>query len=110
MHMLRTRARACLFGAATVLLLLLVCAGNVKLLHAGEERYVRKSSPKVLTFDELVQLEKVDEPSPQLATRLDQPLHCHPQKFRRRLKPHSFGPKKAHFRMADRLSSIYRRL
>jgi hypothetical protein len=37
-------------------------------------------------------------------------LYCHPQKFRRRLKPHSFGPKKAHFRMADRLSSIYRRL
>jgi len=34
----------------------------------------------------------------------------HPQKFRRHLKPHSFGPKKAYFRMADRLSSIYRRL
>jgi hypothetical protein len=96
MRMLRTRARACLFGAATVLLLLLVCAGNVRLLHAGEEQYVRKSSPKVLTFDELVQLEKVDEPSPQLATRLDQLLHtCDPQKFHRRLKPHSFGPKKA---------------
>jgi endonuclease/exonuclease/phosphatase family metal-dependent hydrolase len=75
MRLFRSRARACLFGAAAVFLLLSVCAGNVRLMHAGEEEYVRQSMPKVFSFDELVQLEKVDEPSPQLANRLDQLLH-----------------------------------
>jgi hypothetical protein len=34
----------------------------------------RLSTPKLLTFEELVELEKTDEPSKQLAARLDQLL------------------------------------
>jgi endonuclease/exonuclease/phosphatase family metal-dependent hydrolase len=41
----------------------------------GKEEYVRQSAPQLLTFDELVQLEKTDDPNPELAARLDQLLH-----------------------------------
>ncbi len=43
--------------------------------RTGNDEYVRFSAPKLLTFDELVRLEKIDDPSPQLATRLDELLH-----------------------------------
>ena len=42
--------------------------------RAGKEDYVRLSAPKLLTFEQLVELEKTDEPSEQLAARLDQLL------------------------------------
>jgi endonuclease/exonuclease/phosphatase family metal-dependent hydrolase len=56
-------------------LLLLVGAGTLGQTPAGKEEYVRLSTPELLTFDELVELEKADEPDPQLAARLDQLLH-----------------------------------
>jgi endonuclease/exonuclease/phosphatase family metal-dependent hydrolase len=56
-------------------LLLLLCAGTLGQTRPGKEGYVRLSTPKLLTFDELVELEKADEPNAQLAARLDQLLH-----------------------------------
>jgi hypothetical protein len=41
----------------------------------GKDEYVRQSAPQLLTFDELVQLEKTDDPSPEPGPRLDQLLH-----------------------------------
>jgi endonuclease/exonuclease/phosphatase family metal-dependent hydrolase len=64
-----------LLGWTASVLLLLVCAGVLGQTPAGKQEYVRLSEPKLLTFDELVQLEKVDDPSPELAIRLDQLLH-----------------------------------
>jgi endonuclease/exonuclease/phosphatase family metal-dependent hydrolase len=52
-----------------------VCTGAARQTSAGKEQYVRLSKPKLLTFDELVQLEKTDEPDAKLAARLDQLLH-----------------------------------
>jgi len=66
---------ASLLGCIAGFLILLMCAGPAGLTRAAEEQYVRRSAPKLLTFDELVQLEKVDEPGEQLAARLDQLLH-----------------------------------
>ncbi|HKM66359.1 MAG TPA: endonuclease/exonuclease/phosphatase family protein [Candidatus Acidoferrum sp.] len=43
--------------------------------NAQKSGYVRFSKPETLTFDELVQLEKVDEPDAKLAERLDKLLH-----------------------------------
>jgi len=60
------------WGAAC--LIFLVCAGTLGQASAGEEQYIKLSTPKLLTFDELVQLEKTDEPPAQLAARLDQLL------------------------------------
>jgi endonuclease/exonuclease/phosphatase family metal-dependent hydrolase len=57
------------------LLLLLVCAGTPGQTRDAKEEYARLSVPNLLTFDELVQLEKTDEPSAELASRLDQLLH-----------------------------------
>jgi endonuclease/exonuclease/phosphatase family metal-dependent hydrolase len=59
----------------TGFLLLIVCVGALGQSPTGKEEYVRQSAPELLTFDELVQLEKTDDPSPQLAARLDQLLH-----------------------------------
>lgn len=56
-------------------MLLLLCAGALGQTRAGKEDYVRLSAPKLLTFDELVELEKTEEPSAPLAARLDQLLH-----------------------------------
>jgi endonuclease/exonuclease/phosphatase family metal-dependent hydrolase len=56
-------------------LLLLACAGTLGQTKAAKEEYVRVSAPKPLTFDELVELEKIDEPNAKLAARLDQLLH-----------------------------------
>src|SRR5580693_8631715 len=61
------------WGAAC--LIFLVCAGTLGQASAGEEQYIKLSTPKLLIFDELVQLEKTDEPPAQLAARLDQLLH-----------------------------------
>jgi endonuclease/exonuclease/phosphatase family metal-dependent hydrolase len=66
---------AAALGVTVTLLILLVCAGTPRQKSASKEQYVRLSKPKLLTFDELVQLEKTDEPSAQLAARLDQLLH-----------------------------------
>jgi endonuclease/exonuclease/phosphatase family metal-dependent hydrolase len=57
------------------LLFLLLCTHTSGQTRSGEEKYVRLSAPNLLTFDELVQLEKVDAPSSELVTRLDQLLH-----------------------------------
>jgi endonuclease/exonuclease/phosphatase family metal-dependent hydrolase len=42
---------------------------------AGEPEFIRLSKPELLTFDELVQLEKTDDPDANLAARLNQLLH-----------------------------------
>jgi hypothetical protein len=63
-----------MLGCTTGLLFLLVWPGALGQSRSGEE-YVRLSSPNVLSFEELVELEKTDEPSEQLAARLDQLLH-----------------------------------
>ena len=62
-------------GWTASLMFLLVCAGILAQIPADKEEYVRLSTPALLTFDELVELEKTDEPSAELAARLDQLLH-----------------------------------
>ena len=62
-------------GWSASLLLLLLCAGTLCQTRTAKEEYVRLSTPKLLTFDELVELEKTDELNAQLAARLDQLLH-----------------------------------
>jgi len=62
-------------GWTASFLLLLLCAGTLGQTRTAKEEYVRLSTPKLLTFEELVELEKTDEPSAQLAARLDQLLH-----------------------------------
>lgn len=66
---------ASVLGLTVSLLILLVCAGTARQTSAGQDQYVRLSKPNFLTFDELVELEKANEPSLQLAARLDQLLH-----------------------------------
>jgi endonuclease/exonuclease/phosphatase family metal-dependent hydrolase len=55
--------------------LLLVGIAITGLDGSDKPEFARLSKPDVLTFDELVQLEKTDEPQGQLAARLDQLLH-----------------------------------
>src|SRR5271156_2715224 len=43
--------------------------------YAAQENYVRLSTPKPLTFDELVQLEKIEKPEGQLAANLEKLLN-----------------------------------
>jgi endonuclease/exonuclease/phosphatase family metal-dependent hydrolase len=53
-------------------------AGNAdskKPTGVGQPELTRLSKPELLTFDELVQLEKTDDPEPKLAARLNQLLH-----------------------------------
>ena len=64
-----------MLGLATGLLFLLLGGGPLGQTRTGKDEYVRMSAPTLLTFDELVQLEKMDDPNPQLATRLDKLLH-----------------------------------
>jgi endonuclease/exonuclease/phosphatase family metal-dependent hydrolase len=64
-----------ILGWTAGFLLLLVCVGTFGQTRVDKEEYVRLSAPNLLTFDELVQLEKTDEPSAELAARLDQLLH-----------------------------------
>ncbi len=64
-----------MLGWTASFLLLLVCAGTPGHTRAGKDEYVRLPTPKLMTFDELVELEKTDEPSAELAARLDQLLH-----------------------------------
>jgi len=61
-------------GWTTGVLFLLVWSSMLGQTRAGKEDYVSLSTPKLLTFEELVELEKTDEPSKQLAARLDQLL------------------------------------
>ena len=44
-------------------------------IGASQPKLTRLSKPELLTFDELVQLEKKDDPQPKLAARLNQLLH-----------------------------------
>jgi endonuclease/exonuclease/phosphatase family metal-dependent hydrolase len=74
----RKQWRNCLVSGLALsgcLLFLLLCTHTLGQTRSGEEKYVRLSAPDLLTFDELVQLEKVDTPSAELVTRLDQLLH-----------------------------------
>ncbi len=64
-----------MFGWTAGFLLLIACVATLGQTPGNKAEYVRQSAPKLLTFDELVQLEKTDDPSPQLAARLDQLLH-----------------------------------
>jgi len=63
-----------MFGWTIGVLFLLVWSSTLDQTRAGKEDYVRLSTPKLLTFEELVELEMTDEPSEQLAARLDQLL------------------------------------
>ncbi|HWO31451.1 MAG TPA: endonuclease/exonuclease/phosphatase family protein [Candidatus Acidoferrum sp.] len=66
---------AYLLGWAAAFLLLIACVATTGQTSGDQEEFVRQSAPELLTFDELVQLEKTDDPSPQLAARLEQVLH-----------------------------------
>jgi endonuclease/exonuclease/phosphatase family metal-dependent hydrolase len=68
------RSFAHISGWTTGVLFLLVWSSMLGQTRSGKEDYVRLSTPKLLTFEELVELEKTDEPSKQLADRLDQLL------------------------------------
>jgi endonuclease/exonuclease/phosphatase family metal-dependent hydrolase len=50
-------------------------ADSKKPTGGGQPKLTRLSKPELLTFDELVQLEKKDDPQPKLAARLNQLLH-----------------------------------
>ena len=56
-------------------LFLLLSVNAMGQTPAGKEKYVRMSSPQLLTFDKLLQLEKTGEPNPQLAAALNKLLH-----------------------------------
>src|SRR6266436_3257320 len=62
-------------GWACVLALLIACPITPGQTKAAKEDYVKVSAPKPLAFDDLVELEKADDPNPQLAARLDKLLH-----------------------------------
>lgn len=91
---------AYILGCTTGFLLLIACVATLGQTPANQEKYVRQSAPELLTFDELVQLEKTDDPDPQLAARLDQLLHTpflSNEAFYAGAKPHrpssdAFGP------------------
>jgi endonuclease/exonuclease/phosphatase family metal-dependent hydrolase len=55
--------------------LLLMCIVTTGFGNADKPEFTRLSKPKLLTFDELVQLEKTGEPDAKLAARLEQLLH-----------------------------------
>ena len=64
-----------MLGWTAGFLLLIVCIRAVGQSPATKDEYIHQSGPHLLTFDELVQLEKTDDPSPELAANLDQLLH-----------------------------------
>ena len=66
---------ACMLGWTAGSLVLIACVAALGQTSGAQEEFVRQSAPQLLTFDELVQLEKTDDPSPELAARLDQLLH-----------------------------------
>jgi endonuclease/exonuclease/phosphatase family metal-dependent hydrolase len=66
---------AYMLGWTAAFLLLIAGVATLGQTSGSKADYVRQSAPKPLSFDELVQLEKTDDPSPQLAARLDQLLH-----------------------------------
>ena len=66
---------AYMLGWTAAFLLLIAGVATLGQTSGSKADYVRQSAPKLLSFDELVQLEKTDDPSPQLAARLDQLLH-----------------------------------
>jgi endonuclease/exonuclease/phosphatase family metal-dependent hydrolase len=55
--------------------LLLTCIATTGFGSPDKPEFTRLSKPELLTFDELVQLEKTDKPEAKLAARLDQLLH-----------------------------------
>jgi len=55
--------------------LFLVCFATSGLGDSDKPEFTRLSNPELLTFDELVQLEKTSAPEPKLAARLNQLLH-----------------------------------
>jgi endonuclease/exonuclease/phosphatase family metal-dependent hydrolase len=55
--------------------LFLVCFATSGLGDSDKPEFTRLSKPELLTFDELVQLEKTSAPEPKLAARLNQLLH-----------------------------------
>src|SRR5579862_7292552 len=59
----------------SIIALLFAGQGTLGQMKAAKEDYVKVSAPKPLAFDDLVELEKIDEPKPQLANRLDELLH-----------------------------------
>jgi endonuclease/exonuclease/phosphatase family metal-dependent hydrolase len=66
---------AYMLGWTVGFLVLIACVATLGRTSADQEEFVRQSAPQLLTFDELVQLEKTEDPSPELAARLDQLLH-----------------------------------
>jgi endonuclease/exonuclease/phosphatase family metal-dependent hydrolase len=64
-----------MLGWTAGFLALVACVAAVGQSPAAKNEYVHRSAPHLLTFDELVQLEKTDDPSPELAASLDQLLH-----------------------------------
>jgi len=66
---------ACMLGWTAGFLMLIACVATLGQTSGGEDEFVRQSAPQLLTFDELTQLEKTDDPSRELAARLDQFLH-----------------------------------
>jgi endonuclease/exonuclease/phosphatase family metal-dependent hydrolase len=66
---------ACLLAWSAGCLVLILCLDALGQTSGGQGEFVRQSAPQLLTFDELVQLEKTDDPSADLAARLDQLLH-----------------------------------
>lgn len=61
-------------GLFLCVLIVLTGGVTIRLASAQEVPFVRFSKPQALNFDELVQLEKTDEPRGQLTTRLDELL------------------------------------
>jgi endonuclease/exonuclease/phosphatase family metal-dependent hydrolase len=55
--------------------LFFVCFATSGLGDSDKPEFTRLSKPELLTFDELVQLEKTSAPEPKLAARLNQLLH-----------------------------------
>jgi endonuclease/exonuclease/phosphatase family metal-dependent hydrolase len=75
MRMLLLSRSAYMLGRTAGFLVLIACMAALGQTSGSQEEFVRQSAPQLLTFDELVQLEKTNDPSPELAARLDQLLH-----------------------------------
>jgi endonuclease/exonuclease/phosphatase family metal-dependent hydrolase len=70
-----TNSRFVHCGLLWTIALVFAGIGTAGLGKTDQESLVRLSKPELLSFDELVQLEKIDEPDTKLAARLSQLLH-----------------------------------